>query len=246
MSVTDCFAIIRYGDKDGEDVACSAMQLACGHLIGSECLKAITRVGTINCPYCLAPLEIANSPVPRIVRWLAGTSWAKSSIDNALLLGEIIASGGRGRFLGLMRLHSLHRPNHHIDLTRLIDGLFAQTLTIEDAVTLWFHLNKLVIIYKLTLLVLLLLGFYLPSHILCWIYGTYIEILPLSLLSGSLHSGSLFGMGDWASAVSADIALTVLCYVLPRSSAIEVPFLISTFAVWRSLELCWLWIFLGA
>jgi hypothetical protein len=66
-------------DEDHDDAICSPVQLACGHIIGKQCLDAwfcAANVTVLRCPYCqfeLPPLRQALWM--RFLLWISSTDW---------------------------------------------------------------------------------------------------------------------------------------------------------------------------
>jgi len=145
----------KYNEKDDEEdeaeVACKPLRLSCGHIYGSECLKAMTGRGISNCSYCAKPIAREDSPVHPILIWLADTT-----------LVEVAITDGRdyGRDLAQLTTdypnvwNPLHRPQDEDALDKLDQKLFAQELTLPEAVKMWVLYYKL---YWLQLSVLLVL-----------------------------------------------------------------------------------------
>ena len=217
------------------------MRLACGHVIGSECLERVASSGSAagsRCPYCRATIA-TTSPLPRTIQWLTNTTWARASFKLGLLFGGILADATILRLLENKPrywLLAFHRPIDQVNLDRLTNHLFARKLTTRSATMLWLHINKLVAITHFLLCASFMLLLCIPGQILDWVGGTYIELVIVWVLPGSSHYSSFGATTSFILAIFTNVVLGAVFYVVERISNAQLPLIFWMFVGWRTLE----------
>jgi hypothetical protein len=194
------YVVLRYICVPVDSVAdvlsrCHAMRLIpCGHLIGSECMKVLASHGFDKCSLCATPLE-GHNPVHPIIRRLAENSFFTAPVDIIYSLNSPVEGPD-----GPISINADHLPPlTHI--TRLSDEVFTKTAMVEDAITLWSTFMeewlKVNIVFPG-----IILCFWLSISSVEYFCGSYIESVPLSILTGDSPS--------WILAIITD----VICWIL--------------------------------
>ena len=206
-----------YGQKDDEDdeeedAACEPMQLACGHVFGSEYLDAMIDRGFTTCSYCATRMEMTSGFAYRALCWLADAYAMRRCIDTGRKIGrKLIHVSDRFAVLA-----ALHRPEDELRLWVYDAKLFAQDLTGYEALQMWLQYCKLGLFDKIVFLAMFILPAHLTWKALDTLYKPYVELRFLPSLSIEFASFGGFVASDWATVTAANIGLFCIVNIYAR------------------------------
>jgi hypothetical protein len=195
-----------YGQKDDEndeeeDAASQPMQLPCGHVFGSECLKVMVDWGFITCSYCAARMKMTSGFVHRCRYWVADWWLFQHWVNASRQIGNAPADWP-DRPTILLKLHTCIDENHP---RKYEQELFARRLTVSYAWDMWFQYCKLYIIITAMVYIQISVPMHLAWVILDWICKAYFEVSLLNSLK--IVPGSYGITNDWAVVTVANFML---------------------------------------
>jgi hypothetical protein len=126
-------------------------------------------------------MEVKSNPVHLITLWLAKNVYVMAFFDTAVILGPAA---------NLSRTAQIDNER----VSQLTARIFAQSATFEEAKILRGYYMELLLFLGIIAFLVFVLPAWFLSAVLEYLYGTYMESLPLSFVFGGVAWGSAFAM----------------------------------------------------
>jgi hypothetical protein len=131
--------------------------------------------------------------------------WVCNIASLPLFQNHLDAITDFGKDLSQLVWFKLHTTHHESVMAELTEQIFAEPLSTRDAMVLWLHYIKLILLYNAVFHFLVSVPALAFWSALDWLYGDYIETLPLSVISGKGFTST--GSRGWTCALALQILI---------------------------------------